>query len=295
VQVPVQRIDDVIYVHASGAPLLADVYLPAAEPPLPVIVWLHGGGWRFGDRRLGPDLTRYYAERGFAMVSIDYRLSDVAIFPAPLDDVKAAVQWVRENAAQYGFDANNIGLWGSSAGGHLATLAALTGVGVRAVVNGYGPVDFLRMDADRALLPSGGPCSPLVADDADSFESRLMGAPIQTCPERVREANPLTYVHGAAPPILILHGADDRAVPFQQSVLLYQALAEHDCDATLCVTSGLGHGFLNNNEFDRSDGRTATVRQHIPGAGERTADCPTASFDMIEAFFRKHLTKGVHE
>lgn len=285
----VRRIDDVVYAHAQ----LADIYLPDAAPPLPIILWLHGGGWRFGDRRLAPDLARYYAERGFAMVSIDYRLSDSAIFPAPLEDVRTAVRWVRANAEQYGFDAQRIGLWGSSAGGHLATLAALTGAGVQAVVNGYGPVDFLRMDADRALAAPSDP--PLSADDTDSFESRLMGAPVQTCPERVREANPLTYVHTGAPPMLILHGADDRAVPFRQSVRLYEALAAHDCDATLCITSGLGHGFLNNSEFDRNGHRAATVRQHIPGAGEQTSNGPPASFDMIEAFFRKHLTNGAHK
>src|SRR5580692_6078407 len=118
--------------------MLADVYLPDAEPPLPVIIWLHGGGWRFGDRRLAPDLTRHFASRGFAMVSIEYRLSGQAVFPAPLEDVKAAVRWVRSAAERYGFDADHIGLWGSSAGGHLAALAALCEPGaVQAVVNGY--------------------------------------------------------------------------------------------------------------------------------------------------------------
>jgi acetyl esterase/lipase len=302
----VKRIDDVVY----AATLLADLYLPAAETLAPVIVWLHGGGWRFGDRRLAPDLTRYFTSSGFAMVSIDYRLSGEAVFPAPVEDVKTAVRWVRANAARYGFDPRRIGLWGSSAGGHLAMLAALSEATafepadklyaehsseVQAVVNGYGPVDFLRLDAHRALLGppvNGAVCGdPLTADAADSFESRLMGAPVQTCLERVRGANPITYVRRSAPPALILHGAEDRAVPHQQSTLLYEAMAAHDCDVTLCVTSGLGHGFLNNNDFDRETGRTATVRQFQPGVGERISADPPASFQMIEAFFRKHLTK----
>jgi acetyl esterase/lipase len=282
----VQRIDDAVYAVVGERPLLADIYLPTSDAPRPVIIWLHGGGWRFGDRRLAPDLTRYFAASGFAMVSIDYRLSGGAVFPAPLEDVKTAIRWVRANAERYWFDARHIGLWGSSAGGHLAALAALSGESgeIQAVVNGYGPVDFLRLDAHR------GRGSSLSADAADSFESLLMGFPIQTQPERVRQASPLAYAHPAAPPMLILHGADDRVVPAAQSVLLYEAMAAYDCDVTLCVTGGLGHGFLNDSEFDRGERSAATVRRHTPGQGERTTDGPPASFSMIEEFFREHLT-----
>jgi acetyl esterase/lipase len=285
----VQRIDEVVYTEASGTSLLADLYLPAGDEIRPVIIWLHGGGWRFGDRRLAPDLARYFAASGFAMVSIDYRLSSVAVFPAQLEDVQAAIGWVRANADRYSF--GPIGLWGSSAGGHLAALAALTGDDVRAVVNGYGPVDFLQLDAHRG----SGAC--LSADAPDSFESMLMGFPIQAHPVRVQAASPLAYVHASAPPMLILHGADDRIVPAAQSELLYEAMAAQDCDVTLCVTGGLGHGFLNNSEFDRVDPPSATVRRHIPGDGEGTSDGPPATFFMIEEFFREHLTspKGVQK
>ena len=121
----IRRIDDLVYASPEGKPLLADLYLPggAGEPP-PAIVWLHGGGWRFGDRRLAPDLSRYFASSGFAMASIDYRLSREAVFPAQLHDVRAAIRWLRGNAARFGIDADRIGLWGASAGGHLAVWAA---------------------------------------------------------------------------------------------------------------------------------------------------------------------------
>jgi acetyl esterase/lipase len=274
-----------VYAVAGGVELLADVYLPEGDGPAPVIIWLHGGGWRFGDRQLAPDLTRFFAARGFAMVSIDYRLSGAAIFPAALEDVKAAIRWVRDR-----FDAGRIGLWGSSAGGHLAALAALSENGVvQAVVNGYGPVDFLQLEAHR------GPQRECSADAPDSFESRFMGFPIQSAPERVREASPLTYVRPSAPPMLILHGAADCVIPVRQSELLYEALAAADCDIALCLTEGLGHGFLNNSEFDTGNGRAAKVRRHIPGQGECVSDGPSARFSTIEEFFRKHLmrTEGV--
>jgi len=118
---------DLVYSHAGGRPRLLDLYLPrGAARALPVIVWLHAGGWRSGDRKQAPDLSRHFAMQGFAMASIDYRLSREATFPAQLHDVKAAVRWLRTHAERLGLDGRRIGLWGSSAGGHLATFAALT-------------------------------------------------------------------------------------------------------------------------------------------------------------------------
>ena len=158
---------DIAYAHPNGKPLLADLYLPKQAPKAPVIVWLHGGGWRLGDRRLVPDLQRFFAQHGFAMASIDYRLSTEAIFPAAVEDVKTAVRWLRSVASEYGLDPRRIGLWGSSACGHLAALAALSGPAlfespasehashsseVQAVMDGYGPTNFLLMDAQRSAL-----------------------------------------------------------------------------------------------------------------------------------------------
>ena len=118
---------DLVYSHAGGRPRLLDLYLPRGSArPLPVILWLHAGGWRSGDRKQAPDLSRHFAMQGFAMASMDYRLSREATFPAQLHDVKAAVRWLRMNGERLGLDGRRIGLWGSSAGGHLATLAALT-------------------------------------------------------------------------------------------------------------------------------------------------------------------------
>ena len=174
-----------------------------------MIVWLHGGGWRFGDRRLAPDLSRYFASSGFAMASIDYRLTTDAIFPAQIEDVKTAIRVApRGGIARYGFDGRRIGLWGASAGGHLASSrrdvwpqvcsrAPLPSMpeqssDVQAVVDGYGPTDFLQMDAHRDPFdrPSGDPESITACGDADhranSFESLLVGGPIEQHQDRVR-------------------------------------------------------------------------------------------------------------
>jgi len=297
---------DLVYGSAGGKPLLADLYLPRGTGRLlPAIVWLHGGGWRFGDRKLGPDLTRYFAQRGFAMVSIDYRLSDEAKFPAAVEDVKTAVRWLRAEAVHYGLDAERIGLWGSSSGGHLAALAALSGRGVfegksaehcefasdvQAVVDGYGPTDFLLMDEQRVsdgIHSDDAESVQLPADlrsaDEGSFESRFLGRAITTCPELVQQANPITYARPGAPPFLILHGLSDAAVPAQQSELLYDALAAHNNDVTLCLISGLGHGFLNRNHLDDGPGRHTEVR------GRRRGEEGQGIFARIEEFFRGSL------
>src|SRR5262245_39122988 len=124
----VEFIADLVYTSPNGQPQLLDLYLPVDRLGLlPVIIWLHGGGWRHGDRRLCPNLSRYFAERGFAMASIDYRLSGEATFPAQVHDVKAAIRWIRAHAEVYGLDSQRLGLWGSSAGAHLGALVALTG------------------------------------------------------------------------------------------------------------------------------------------------------------------------
>lgn len=281
---------DLTYSHAGGRPRLLDLYLPrGAARPLPVIMWLHAGGWRSGDRKQAPDLSRHFAMQGFAMASMDYRLSREATFPAQLHDVKAAVRWLRMNGERLGLDGRHIGLWGSSAGGHLATLAALTpgdelGDGesehadvptdVQAVVTAYAPMDFLVMDAQRDaaeievddpsafVLPPGARTG-----DARSYESLLIGAPIHARPDLARAASPLGYVTAEAPPFLIVHGTGDRAVPAQQSVMLHHALVRRGIDVTLHLVDGRGHGFL-----DRAD------------------SAPALTLSVIEAFFRRHLT-----
>ena len=295
---PVELSADLAYSVAGGRRRLLDLYLPSGVPrPVPVIVWLHAGGWRVGDRKQGPDLSRHFAMHGFAMASIDYRLSGEVTFPAPLHDVKTAIRWLRVNAASYGIDGRRIGLWGASAGGQLAALAALTptddfgqqdrGAGahhdvpadVQCVVTAYAPIDFLQMDAQRdgATIAVEDPSAFVLppgarTGDARSYESLLIGAPIHDRPDLARAASPLTYVAAGAPPFLIVHGLSDRAVPVQQSELLHDALARCGADVALHLVNGRGHGFL-----DRPEG------------------APSGTLAIIEAFFRRHLTDATFD
>ena len=307
---------DLIYAEHGGTALHADLYLPrTVSSELPVIIWVHGGGWRFGNRRVGPDFTRCFAASGFAMVAVDYRLSDSAIFPAQAEDLCAAIRWVRNIAGSYGLDRRRIGLWGVSAGGHLSSLAALCPSSmfesadasypdqssrVHAVVCGYAPIDFLHLDVDRPCegsvvqdpenlaLPPG-----MRSADAHSFESLLLGAPIETCADRVALANPITYAAPGAPPFLIVHGLSDTTVGSRQSERLYAALAAHENDVTLCLIEGLGHGFLNRSHLDDGPVRRMTVRTRQNGV-DRVERVAQPVFPMVEAFFRRHLT-GVIE
>jgi dipeptidyl aminopeptidase/acylaminoacyl peptidase len=158
----------------------------------------------------------------------------------------------------------------------LAALAALSDpeLGVRAVVDCYGPTDFLQMGPTHCR--------------ATSFESRFLGAPIDTVPDRVRDANPANCARPDAPPFLILHGTQDADVIPDQSVLLFEALAEMQADATLYLIDGLGHGFITDDFAANTTGRVR-VRESRPGLPEHSADAPPLNFGVIETFFRRHL------
>jgi acetyl esterase/lipase len=278
-------------------------------------MWLHGGGWRFGDRRLAPDLRAFAQQAQLAVVSIDYRLSGEATFPAPVEDVKTAVRWVRCVADDFDFDTGRIGLWGSSAGGHLAACAALSleseflgdqhpghSSAVHAVVDGYGPINFGRIDADRASMPTPGPISGkdaesvaighvLPAGDPDSFESRLLGTPVSSSPREVELADPVHYVRGAPPPFLILHGEADALIPCSQSRSLFNALQAAGGDVTLVLFEKLEHGFLNNPALAITDYGARTVYQSAPppGASAWSSSPEDSISSMVSSFFRHHL------
>ena len=218
-----------------------------AGKSLPLIVWVHGGAFRMGGKEDGVPLE--YLDEGVAIASLNYRLSQHALFPAQIEDCKAAVRWLRAHAEEYGLDPDRFAAWGPSAGGHLSAMLGTAGhvrafdVGehldqssaVVAVVDFYGPTDFLQMDAHRT--PEG-----MVHDVADSPESELVGGPIQEMPEAVARANPVTYVSPEAPPFLIVHGNLDPLVPYHQSTLLAEALQAAGVPVTFYTVQGGGHG-----------------------------------------------------
>lgn len=239
----------------------------------PVIVWIHGGGWEAGSRVDHPPVLdgfyRRFAEDGYVVVSIDYRLSREVSFPVCLHDCKAAVRWVRANARQLGADPDRIGVWGESAGGHLAALIGLTGdvaelegdVGilgpssaVAACVPWYPPADF-------------GQWPPPEFVPADSVIGRLFGGAMGELPEVVHAASPVTWATATAPPVFVQHGDLDQTVPVEQGRLLVAALrAAGAGDVTYDEIAGYDHCFDGYPEpavildrvrafFDRTIGR----------------------------------------
>jgi len=235
---------------------LLDLYLPDAAAPLPVLVVLGGSAFR-GDQGsyYAAELAPWFTTAGFAVVGVSTRSSRQARFPAQVHDVKAAIRWLRAHAAEHGLDPDRIAVLGDSSGGWTAAMAGLagdelegdlgvTGVSsrVQAVVDLYGPTDFLLMDAHQAATGNRrmrGPAEP--HDDPASPESQLMGFPIQTRPDDVRVANPATHAGPGAPPFLIAHGQLDPLVPHHQSELLYEALAAAGAEVTFYSVPGFGH------------------------------------------------------
>ena len=246
---------DLAYVINGHERQKLDLYLPAQGEKFPLLIWIHGGAFRTGSKggSRADRLPFDYLSRGYAVASINYRLSQHAIFPAQIEDCKAAVRWLRAQAGRYNLDPNRFAAWGLSAGGHLSAMLGTDGqvneleVGenlgfssrVQAVVDYFGPTDFLQMDSQR--LPHG-----MVHDTPDSPESEIIGGPIQENKEKVARANPITYVTRAAPPFLIVHGDQDPLVPYQQSVLLVEALQKAGTEVTFYTVKGGGHGGFSN-------------------------------------------------
>jgi acetyl esterase/lipase len=241
------------YARPESGPLLLDLYVPETGGPFPLIMWIHGGAFRSGDKSgiwYKPILNQ--VQRGYAVASIDYRLSGSAKFPALVHDAKAAVRWLRANAARYNLKADRIVVAGESAGGYQAVMLGASGgvaelegtLGnpgqssrVQGVIDFFGPTDFLAMDDGASSCRT-----PLVHRTADSPESQLLGCNPGDCPERAKASNPITYVRRNGPPFLILHGTADCQVPHSQSQRLYDALRAAGVKADLHLLPEVGHG-----------------------------------------------------
>ncbi|MFE3459333.1 alpha/beta hydrolase fold domain-containing protein [Nocardiopsis aegyptia] len=296
-----------VFARRETGDLLLDLYRPAsADHPVPIVLWVHGGGWYTGDRTQAPDLTDRVRATGCAFASIDYRLSGQARFPAQLHDVRAAIRFLRAHAGEYGIDPRAVGVWGGSAGGHLAALAGLTGhlgalpgeqdtdgdPSVRAVVASYAPVDLAAVVAEaRAGRPD--------ADAASSPEGRLLGGAPAEVPAAARYACPLTWVHADAPPFQLSHGTSDALVRHTQSELLHDALAAAGASSELYLLDGFGHGFLNRD--GGLDGQAAAVmddgrleREGTAEAVRRRAPGPDLAVGVAPAPARAQADPQAH-
>jgi acetyl esterase/lipase len=248
---------DLVYAPVSATQKL-DLYIPTTGTgPFPVVINIHGGGFRFGDKGMLSDITgKALLTAGYAVASIDYRLSGVAQFPAAVQDAKAAVRFLRANAAQYNLNPDKIAVFGQSAGGNIAAMVGVTGnisdyddaslgnagisSAVQAVVDQYGPTDFLLMDAQAKA--QGCTAADQKHNDAGSFESAYIGAAIQTVPEQVKKSNPITYISATTPPFLIQKGDQDCTVPVESTKMLANALSAAKLDSTYTLLAGAGHG-----------------------------------------------------
>ena len=258
---------DVAYTLTEGTQKL-NLYLPAGDGPFPVVLNIHGGGFKFGDRSMvSAALGQALLDAGYAIASVDYRLSGEATFPSAVQDVKAAVRFLRANAAAYKLNPDKIGAFGFSAGGNLASLLGTTGdvaefddpaLGnegvssrVQAVVDWYGPTDFSQMDAQAKAQGCG--TSDQKHGAADSFESLYLGATVSEASELVQKANPISYITPDDPPFLLQKGDQDCTVPVGQSQLLADALQAAALDVQFDLLSGVGHGDSGTPVFERAD------------------------------------------
>ncbi|MFI7465258.1 cellulose binding domain-containing protein [Nonomuraea sp. NPDC049646] len=267
-----QTITDIAYAPAQPAGSrghLLDLYLPATGiTPRPLIIWHTGSAWSSDDGKAGADaIAAIFNPLGFAVAGVSVRSSAQAIFPAQVHDIKAAIRWLRANAATYQLDPGRFAIMGDSSGGWLTEMATLSG-GVSALEGGigttgvssavqtglafYSPTDFLQMNAQN--LPTGG----LDHNSPASPESLLVGCPIQTCPATVAQANPMTYVDANDPPLMFLHGQADFLVPHGQSVLLYNKIKAQCGSATFVSVPGADH--MMPQIMDPAHYGTQTVR-----------------------------------
>ena len=246
---------DIRYVPDGDAAQALDLYLPEAggEKARPLVVWIHGGGWQGGNKSGCPAVG--FVNDGYVVASVEYRFSQKAKFPAQIQDCQAAIRWLRANSKKYNIDAEHIGVWGDSAGGHLVALLGTSGgkkafaaIGgnedqsdrVQAVCDWYGPADFTlvmkQAEEDKNaknIFKFNTPKDPY---------SELIGVNLDNNKEKTDAVSPVHYVSKDNPPMLIMHGTHDTLVPFAQSEELTEALKKTGVEVLLQKFPGAGHG-----------------------------------------------------
>ena len=242
--VDVKIIRDIEYAQHQGISLKLDLYLPEqTKGRVPVIVFIHGGGWKNGSKESGKR-GAWMVPHGFAIASISYRLTDVGQWPDQINDCYAAVRWVRKNAKQYGLDGKRIGCWGTSAGAHLAALVGTRpypgkeriSSRVQATADWFGPSELLSMP------PNNVGNGRTEEDVANSNGAKLLGATVKDVPDLAKDASALDNVSEDDSPFLIMHGTADPGVPIIQSEKLHQALIKAGVESTFVALEGAKHG-----------------------------------------------------
>lgn len=226
--------NDIEYARPGGVPLTLDSYVPEGKGPFPAVIVVHGGGWRNGTKRsYDKPLLPVLTEAGFAWFTINYRLSPQNKYPAAVEDVEAAVRWVRAHAREFKVDVKRMALMGESAGGHLVAMVGTRPTRetrVAAVVDFYGPHDLVKRESDRGA----------VGENLRDFLGieKLDEAGLA----KLREASPATYVKKGLPPFLFIHGTKDAAVPYEQSPLMCEKLKAAGNRCEVFTVEGAPHG-----------------------------------------------------
>ncbi len=256
----VQLVRDLVYVAGGHPRNKLDLYLPEkAQRTPPLIVFIHGGSWQKGDKFPNPIAS--FATKGFAVAAINYRFSQDAIFPAQIEDCKAAIRWLRANAAQNGYDAQRIGVWGTSAGAYLAALLGTT-AGERDLEGHGGNQE--QSSRVQAVVDYFGPTNLATIPPRPNRAALIGGSPREH-PERAARASPVSYVTKDDAPFLIVHGEEDDQVPMSQSLELLDGLTRCGVEAALIRVPGGKH------------------------LGKAKIYFTPALLSTIEGFFRRHL------
>jgi acetyl esterase/lipase len=259
----VELIRDLEYAQAKGISLKLDLYRPSAKSsaPIPLVIWVHGGGWSKGSKANCP--AAWLAAKGYAVASLDFRLLPDHPWPAQIEDPVAALRWLRKESGKYGYDASRSVAMGGSSGGHVValwgTLTLPAEDKVKAVVDWYGPTDLLTMPPN--VLSE----KRTRAELAKANGALLLGGIVMDQPEKAKAVSALHQVTKDDVPFLIMHGMDDPGVPVDQSERLHAALKAAGVESTLKLIPGAGHG---GKEFDSTESRA-----------------------LIQAFLDKHLKR----
>ena len=258
---------ETVFASVDGQSLSIDLFVPDATEAPPLVVFIHGGGWKGGSRRSCP--IRFLCDYGFAVASVDYRLAPDAVFPDQIHDCKGAIRWLRHHGDQYGYRVDRIAVAGTSAGGTLALLVGTSGdvpelegdVGghadvssrVQAVIDYYGPSDLplrARTQPGRSEVPGVG-------------TYLLLGGAVADKPDQARMASPVTHVSADDPPLLVMHGDQDEVVLIDQSERIVQVYRQHGLDVEYEALAGAGHGGSPFLDAERSRRLVDFLRKHL--------------------------------
>lgn len=259
----VEVVRDLEYAQVKGVSLKLDLYRPVTKPsaPMPLVIWVHGGGWKTGTKANCP--AAWLAAKGYAVASLDFRLLPEHPWPAQIEDPIAALRWLRKESGRYGFDAERTAAMGGSSGGHVValwgTLTLPPEDKVKAVVDWYGPTDLLTMPPN--VLSE----KRTRAELAKANGALLLGGVVMDQPDKAKAVSALHQVSKDDVPFLIMHGTADTSVPVDQSERLHAALKAVGVESTLKLLPGAGHG---GKEFDAPDSRA-----------------------LVQAFLDKHLKR----